>query len=69
MDEHAVIRYPLTTEAAMSNMEHNNTLTFIVDVRSNKNHIKQAIKKLYDVKPVKVNTLIRYLFLYLVFVL
>ena len=59
MDEFAVIRHPLTTEACMARMEHDNTLTFIVDVRANKNHIKQAIKKLYNVKPIKVNTLIR----------
>jgi len=59
MDEYAVIRHPLTTESAMACMEKNNTLSFIVDVRANKNHIKQAFKKLYDVKPVKVNTLIR----------
>ena len=60
MDEFAVIRHPLTTEACMARMEHDNTLTFIVDVRANKNHIKQAIQKLYNVKPIKVNTLIRY---------
>jgi large subunit ribosomal protein L23Ae len=55
-----VIRYPLTTESAMAKMEKCNTLTFIVDLRANKHHIKSACKKLYDVMPVKVNTLIRF---------
>jgi large subunit ribosomal protein L23Ae len=34
-------------------------LTFIVDVKANKNQIKQSVKKLYDVDALKVNTLIR----------
>ena len=50
---------PLSTEAAMKQIEDNNTLTFIVDIRSNKRQIKEAIKSLYDVESVQVNTLIR----------
>jgi len=30
-----------------------------VDVKANKRHIKEALKKLYDVETVKINTLIR----------
>ena len=44
----------------MKKIEENNTLVFIVDVRANKRQIKEALKKLYDVDCVKVNTLIRY---------
>lgn len=44
----------------MKKIEENNTLVFIVDVKSNKRQIKQALKKLYDVETVKVNTLVRY---------
>ncbi|KIK01325.1 hypothetical protein K443DRAFT_132345 [Laccaria amethystina LaAM-08-1] len=36
-----------------------NTLVFIVDIKSNKRQIKDAVKKLYDVQAAKVNTLIR----------
>lgn len=43
----------------MKKIEENNTLVFIVDVRANKPQIKQALKKLYDIDCVKVNTLIR----------
>lgn len=44
----------------MKKIEGHNTLVFIVDVKANKRHIKDAVKKLYDVTAVKVNTLIRY---------
>ena len=44
----------------MKKIEENNTLVFICDVKSNKRQIKEALKKLYDVDCVKVNTLIRY---------
>ena len=43
----------------MKKIEEHNTLVFIVDVRSNKRQIKEAVKKLYDVQAAKVNTLIR----------
>ncbi|CAL00567.1 60S ribosomal protein L25 [Aspergillus awamori] len=59
LDAHKVILYPLNTESAMKKIEENNTLVFIVDVKSNKRQIKLALKKLYDVDTVKVNTLVR----------
>ncbi|KAI8059291.1 60S ribosomal protein [Gongronella butleri] len=59
MDQYRVIRQPLNTESSMKKIEDNNTLTFLVDVKANKNQIKQAVKKLYDVEAVKINTLIR----------
>ncbi|PLB51788.1 hypothetical protein P170DRAFT_87661 [Aspergillus steynii IBT 23096] len=59
LDSHKVILYPLNTESAMKKIEENNTLVFIVDVKANKRQIKIALKKLYDVETVKVNTLVR----------
>jgi large subunit ribosomal protein L23Ae len=59
LDQFTIIKFPLTTESAMKKMEDNNTLVFIVDVRANKKQIKDAVKKLYDIKVEKVNTLIR----------
>jgi large subunit ribosomal protein L23Ae len=44
----------------MKKMEENNTLVFIVNIRANKAQIKLALKKLYDIDCVKINTLIRY---------
>ena len=60
MDAHRVIRHPLNTESAMKKMEDDNTLVFVCDIRANKRQIKEAVKRLYDVEALKINTLIRY---------
>lgn len=59
MDEHSVLRFPLTTESAMKKIEDNNTLVFIVNTKANKKQIKGAINTLYEITCQKVNTLIR----------
>ncbi|XP_022207770.1 60S ribosomal protein L23a isoform X2 [Nilaparvata lugens] len=59
MDGYNIIKFPLTTEAAMKKIEDNNTLVFVVHIKANKHHIKTAVKKLYDIDVAKVNTLIR----------
>jgi large subunit ribosomal protein L23Ae len=56
-----IIKFPLTTESAMKKIEENNTLVFIVNVTANKRQIKEAVKTLYNIKALKVNTLIRYI--------
>lgn len=43
----------------MKQIEDNNTITFIVDIRANKNQIAKAVKELYEIDAVKINTLIR----------
>ncbi|KAI4215095.1 MAG: hypothetical protein LQ351_002410 [Letrouitia transgressa] len=59
LDAHKILIHPLNTESAMKKIEENNTLVFVCDVKANKRQIKDALKKLYDVDCVKVNTLIR----------
>merc|ERR1712170_65150 len=59
LDAFSTIKYPLTTESAMKMIEDNNTLVFIVDKLANKNKIKHAVKKLYEIDASTVNTLIR----------
>ncbi|KZS93618.1 hypothetical protein SISNIDRAFT_427531 [Sistotremastrum niveocremeum HHB9708] len=59
MDQFRTIVSPLNTESAMKKIEEHNTLVFIVDLRSNKRQIKDAVEKLYDVQTAKINTLIR----------
>merc|ERR1719157_539968 len=59
MDKYRVIQYPVTTESAMKKIEEVNTLVFIVDIKANKVHIREAVQAMYDVKAAKVNTLIR----------
>merc|ERR1719393_350971 len=59
LDQYGVLKYPLTTESAMKKIEDNNTLVFIVDTRANKRQITEAVRKMYEIKTAKVNTLIR----------
>ncbi|KAA1115459.1 60S ribosomal protein L25 [Puccinia graminis f. sp. tritici] len=59
MDAYRTLVRPLNTESAMKKIEDNNTLLFIVDLKANKRQIADAVKKLYDVTPLRVNTLIR----------
>ena len=40
----------------MKQMEDNNSLVFIVDVKAKESQIKQAVKMLYDLDVAKVNT-------------
>jgi len=53
-----VVRYPLLSEDAVTLLEAENKITFIVDLRSDKHDIKRAIQELYEVRVEKVSTLI-----------
>ena len=53
-----VVRYPLLSEDAVTLLEAENKVTFIVDRRSDKHDIKRAIEELYEVKVERVRTLI-----------
>ncbi|KAL0222591.1 hypothetical protein RCL1_002445 [Eukaryota sp. TZLM3-RCL] len=57
LDRFQLIRQPLTTESAMKLIEGQNTLVFIVDRRATKNTLAKAIKDLYNVEPMRINTL------------
>lgn len=58
MEPHSIIIQPLMTESAFEMIERENKLTFIVHRSANKHQIRWAVKTLYEVKVVKVNTLI-----------
>jgi len=58
MDPYKVIIRPLVTEKAVSLIERENKLTFIVDRRATKADIKRAVEELFNVEVEKVNTLI-----------
>ena len=53
-----VVRYPLLSVDAVTLLEAENKITFIVDLRSDKHDIKRAIQELYEVRVEKVSTLI-----------
>ena len=59
LDHYVVIKLPLTTKSAMKKIKDKNKLAFIVDVKTNKYQIKEAMKKLYDIDVTKANTLTR----------
>jgi len=59
LNQYSIIKHPHVTETAMKAIEDHHTLVFIVDVRANKNQIKTAVAKLYNIKPLRINTLIR----------
>jgi large subunit ribosomal protein L23 len=52
----ASLNFPHTTEKSIGLIEKENTLVFIVDRRSSKTEIKQAIEKTYGVKVDAVRT-------------
>ncbi|MCX8147185.1 MAG: 50S ribosomal protein L23 [Candidatus Woesearchaeota archaeon] len=58
MELFEVIKYPLSTEKAVRLMESENKLTFVVDMKATKNDIKNAVEKAFNVKVLKVNTMI-----------
>lgn len=57
-DPNEVLKYPISTEKAVRQMEAENKLIFIVDVRSTKAAIKWATEKAFNVKVASVNTTI-----------
>jgi len=53
-----VIRYPLISEDAVTLIESENKITFIVDVEASKNDIRRAVEELYEVKVDHVNSVL-----------
>ncbi len=54
-----IIIEPVVSEKSYDLVSDNNTYTFIVDPRTNKTEIRQAIESIFDVKVTSVNTMIR----------
>lgn len=51
-----IIKKPLITEKSSVLAEKDNRYGFQVDLKANKNQIKEAVEKLYDVKVLNVKT-------------
>lgn len=54
-----VILAPVVSEKSYDLIEHQNTYTFLVDPRSTKGQIRDAVEFLFDVKVLRVNTMNR----------
>jgi len=53
-----VVLYPLISEDAVTLIEAENKLTFIVNLKAGKNDVRRAVEELYEVKVDKVNLLV-----------
>jgi large subunit ribosomal protein L23 len=51
-----ILEYPHLTEKSVGLVDEQNTLVFIVDTRSSKGEIKNAVEEMFNVKVEKVNT-------------
>ena len=56
---HDIILAPVVSEKSYDLIENNNTYTFEVDPRSNKEQIRDAVEAIFDVKVLRVNTMNR----------
>jgi len=59
MEPYGVVLFPLITEKTVSMMERENKLVFIVSRKADKQDIKDAVEKLYEVEVEKVSALIQ----------
>jgi len=55
---HEVIKHPLVSEDAVTLIESENKITFIVDLAASKNDIRRAVEELYEVKVDRVNSVV-----------
>ena len=58
-DPRDVILRPIVSEKSYDLIEDNNTYTFEVDPRSNKEEIRDAVEQVFEVKVLRVNTMNR----------
>ncbi|MCZ6455997.1 MAG: 50S ribosomal protein L23 [Actinobacteria bacterium] len=56
---HDLILAPVVSEKSYDLIENENTYTFEVDPRSNKEEIRDAIEEIFDVRVLRVNTMNR----------
>lgn len=54
-----VILEPVVSEKSYDLIEDSNTYTFVVDRRSSKTEIKEAVQSIFGVKVIRVNTMNR----------
>ena len=54
-----ILLYPLSTEKSVKLMESENKIIFIVNLKAKKKEIKEEMEKSFNVKVLKVNTLIQ----------
>lgn len=58
IDAYNIIKYPLSTEKSIRLMESENKLVFVVNKKTTKKEIKEAIEQMFKVEVVDVNTFV-----------
>jgi len=58
MDQYNIIKYPLSTEKSIRLMEAENKLIFVVNKKSTKKEIKEAIENMFKVEVDSINTFV-----------
>ena len=53
-----VIKYPLVSEDAVTLIEAENKITFVVDADASKNDVRRAVEELYEVRVDRVNSVV-----------
>jgi ribosomal protein uL23 len=54
-DPYQIIKFPLSTEKAIRQIEFDNRLSFVVHPRATKKDVRKAVEILFNVKVIKVN--------------
>jgi ribosomal protein uL23 len=57
MENYEILEHPIISEKAVSLIESENKIVFKVNKNANKQDIKQAVEKTYNVKVVAVNVI------------
>jgi len=55
-DPYNILKYPLSTEKSIRQIEFDNKIGFVVDKKATKPQIKRAVEEMFKVKVIKVNT-------------
>ena len=55
-DPYNILKYPLSTEKSIRQIEFDNKIGFVVDKNATKPQIKRAVEEMFKVKVIKVNT-------------
>mgnify|MGYP001479643579 CR=1 FL=1 len=55
-DPYNILKYPLSTEKSIRQIEFDNKIGFVVDKKATKPEIKRAVEEMFKVKVIKVNT-------------
>tara|TARA_Y100000310_G_C20618788_1_gene782115 strand:- start:641 stop:973 length:333 start_codon:yes stop_codon:yes gene_type:complete len=56
IDPYKILKYPLSTEKSIRQIEFDNKIGFVVDKKATKPEIKRAVEEMFKVKVIKVNT-------------